>query len=87
MPRFSYQLPLRDGSGKVTGVARLCGTSRKPLELRHCHFCGMSDAAFECDFPTGGVDQRGLKKTCDKLWCVGCRVRHGRFDYCPDHRP
>lgn len=87
MPRFSYQLPLRNEAGQVTGHTRVCGSSpQRVLRLKHCAFCGEPDAAFECDFPIGGVDERGLKKTCDKLLCIGCRVRQGRFDYCPDHK-
>lgn len=87
MPRWSADIPIRDESGRVTGIAHVCGSSPKTPERRHCHFCGASDAHFECDFPIGGVDDRGLKKTCDVLLCIGCSTKSGPFDFCPDHCP
>lgn len=87
MPRFSYQLPIRNEAGEVTGYAHICGSRPAGRRNSHCAFCGAPDGRFECDFPIGGTDERGLKKTCDKLLCPGCRIQHGRFDYCPEHKP
>lgn len=82
MPRRCVIVERKDEQGNVIGHARVQYSTTTP----QCEFCRKRLGTQQCDYPLGGTNEDGSKKTCDRFCCKACAGSKGNFDYCPDHR-